>query len=206
MLASGHGVVALTTVTQDMGRRAMELAVVRAITTIDEDGDAAWRVLAVSTETHTRRAALADWPELAAPPAATGEGVGVASPVLFVAAGPFAWARRQIEALRREADDLLRRLRTGESDLADELAWLARPLRRRGTRFAPETWRALALRHLLEGDEPSELGVVEGQAGDRWLAAGYVIPPDADPTELEGLAGRALEVWLHLTDEVMSDE
>lgn len=175
-----------------------ELAVVRAITTIDEDGDAAWRVLAVSTATHTLRAVLADWPELTAAPVVAGEGVGVASPLLFVAAGSLVAARQEIETLRIEAGDLLHRLRTGESDLADELTWLARPLRQRGARFGSETWRALALRLLLEEDEPSELGVVEGQAGDRWLAAAYVVPPDADTEELDGLAGRALEVWLHL--------
>lgn len=44
-----------------------ELAIVRTVTVIDADGDAAWRVLAASSETHTLRRLLAEWPELAAP-------------------------------------------------------------------------------------------------------------------------------------------
>ena len=60
------------------------LAIVRAITTIDEDGDAAWRVLAIGSETHTLSRLHADWSEVSAPPAGVGEGVGVASPLLFV--------------------------------------------------------------------------------------------------------------------------
>jgi hypothetical protein len=176
------------------------LAIVRAITAIDEDGDAAWRVLAASSETHTLRRLLAEWSELAAPSAAIGEGVGVASPLLFVAAGPPAWARRQAAQIRREADALLTRLRLGETDLADEMGWLLRPLQRRAVRFNAEVWRALALRQLLEGEELSALGWVEGSADDRWLAACYAVPPDADAEELEGLAGRALEAWLYISE------
>jgi hypothetical protein len=173
-----------------------ELAIVRTVTVIDADGDAAWRVLAASSETHTLRRLLAEWPELVAPPAGGGEGVGVASPLLFVAAGPPAWVRRHGRQVRREAGALLARLRRGETDLADELAWLSRPLQRRGARFNAETWRALALRQLLDGEEPAAPGHVEGRAGDRWLFAFYDVPPDADADELAGLAGRALEAWL----------
>jgi hypothetical protein len=144
---------------------------------------------------------LAEWGELNAPPAGIGEGVGVASPVLFVAAGPFAWVRRHGGRLRREADAMLTRLRFGESDVADELAWLARPVRRRRGRFDAEAWRALALRQLLDGDEVAAPGVVEGAAGDRWLFAFFAIPPDANADETEALAGRALEAWLYLSDE-----
>ena len=109
--------------------------------------------------------------------------------------------RRHGGRLRREADALLTRLRLGESDVADELTWLARPLRRRGGRFNAEAWRALALRQLLVGEEVAAPGVVEGAAGERWLFAFFVIPPDANTDEVEALAGRALEAWLYLSDE-----
>lgn len=186
---------------QESAGRGEVLGIVRAITTIDEDGDAAWRVLAATSETHPLRRLLAEWDELAGPALVSGEGVGVASPLLFVAVGPLAWVRRQGQALRREADKILSRLRLGESDPADELAWLARPLRRRGGRFNAEIWRALALRQLLDGDEVAAPGIVEGSAGEHWLFAFYAVPPEADAEELEGLAGRALEVWLYVRDE-----
>jgi hypothetical protein len=177
-----------------------QLAIVRAVTTIDEDGDAAWRVLAASSETHTLRRLLAEWNELVITSPAIGEGVGVASPLLFVAAGPPRWVRQQGRCLRREADDMLARLRLGESDIADELAWLARPLSRRGARFNVESWRALALRQLLADDEPAGPGHVEGSIGEQSLFAFYAVPIDADADELEGLAGRALEAWLALSE------
>jgi hypothetical protein len=177
------------------------LAIVRSITTIDEDGDAAWRVLAASDETHTLRRLLAEWNEMAAAPPAPDEGLGVASPLLFVAVGSRRWVRQQAVRLRREAADLLLRLRVGESDVADEQSWLDRPLRRRGARFTAETWRALALRQLLAGDEPASAGHIEGTVDDRWLFAFYAVPPGEDADEMEGLAGRALEAWFALQDE-----
>jgi hypothetical protein len=179
-----------------------EHAIIRAITTIDDDGDAAWRVLAVSSGSHTLAAVLADWSELTSPPLATSDGVGVASPLLFVIVGSLPSVRRASETLRQEANDLARRLRTGESDLSDELAWLARPLRRRGGPLTAASWRALALRHVLADEEQDDLptpALIEGRAGDDWLAAFYVVPPNADAEEVEGLAERGVEAWLHLT-------
>ena len=183
------------------------LAIVRAVTAIDEDGDAAWRVLAVTSETHSLGQALVEWSELAATPASSGEdGVGVASPLLFVALGPPRWARQQGQRLRREAADLLSRLRLGETDLGDELAWLTRPLRARGARFNATTWRALALRELLAGDEPAQPTYLEGEAGDDWLSIFYSRPPGANEDETEALAGRALEAWLALLDASADEE
>ena len=178
-----------------------ELAVVRAVTTIDEDGDAAWRVFAASSETHTLRQVLTEWHELAAPPVMLGEGVGLAAPLLFVAAGPRDWVYMHGRRLRREVDDLLRRLHLGETDLGDEQVWLERTLARRGARFDHDTWRALALRSLLGEDELHTPGWVEGSADDRWLFAFYAVPEDADAEELEGLAGRALEAWLAASEQ-----
>jgi hypothetical protein len=103
--------------------------------------------------------------------------------------------------LQREATDMMHRLHAGETDAADELSWLDRPLRRRVARFTAEIWRALALRHLLSGDEPARPGHIEGAVDERWLFAFYAVRPGEDADELEGLAGRALEAWLALRDE-----
>jgi hypothetical protein len=176
------------------------LAVVRAITTIDEDGDPAWRVLAVSTATHTLRQALAEWHELAEVPPPSAEGVGVASPLLFIAAGPLAWVRTHGRRLRREADAALVRLRMGETDLAQELTWANRPLERAGARFNADTWRALALRTLLDRDEPAGVNAIEGQIDDWWLYAFFPTTPDSEEEEQEALAGRAIEVWLAIIE------
>jgi hypothetical protein len=181
------------------------LAVVRAITTIDADGDAAWHVLAVSDAQHTLRQVRAEWPELTSAVVAAGEGVGVASPLLFVALGAPAWVRQQAARLRQEADGLRRRLSLGESDLADEQVWLERPLRRRAGRFTAEVWRALALQQLLAGDDLAQPGYLDGEVDDRWLFAFYAVSPEADADDLGALAGRAIEAWLYLSEGQAAD-
>lgn len=178
------------------GTAGAELAIVRAMIAIDEDGDAAWRVFAASSTTHRLRQVLAEWSELAGMPAALGEGVGLAAPLLFAATGPRDWVSMQGRRLRREAEDLLRRVRMGESDAADERVWLERALTRRGARFGHESWRALALRTLLTDEGVNAPAWVEGNVEERWLFAFFAVPDGADAEELEGLAGRALEAWL----------
>lgn len=178
----------------------VEHAIVRAMTTIDDDGDAAWRVLAVSDTVHTLRHLIDTWPELTHTPLSLGEGIGVASPLLFVARGPQDWVQRQSQQLQREADRLLARLRAGESDPADELVWLQRPLRRRSGRFNAETWRLLALLQILQGDELATPNHLTGQVDTEHLSAFYVVPPMAESDELEALAARAIEAWLTLQE------
>lgn len=183
------------------GTAGAELAIVRAVTVIDEEGDAAWRVFAAGSETHTLRQVLAEWSELAGVPVIPGEGVGLAAPLLFVAAGPRDWVFVQGRRLRREAEDLLRRVQMGESDAADEHVWLERALARRGARFGHESWRALALRTLLSDEGVNAPAWVEGNVEERWLFAFYAVPAGADAEELEGLAGRALEAWLAVKEQ-----
>ena len=93
----------------------------------------------------------------------------------------------------------MRRVRLGETDVADERLWLERDLNRRGARFGDAAWRALALRSLLDDEGVATPAWVEGEIEGSWLFAFYGVPEDFDAEEAEGLAGRALEAWLAVT-------
>ena len=94
-----------------------------------------------------------------------------------------------------------RRVRTARSARGREAGAHVGPKPRRSGRITVEIWRALALQQLLAGEEVAEPGFLEGEADDRTLFAFYAIPPDADADDLAGLASRAIEAWLYISDE-----